>query len=100
MEEHTGNPIWKIHYVGAEHPEIVQFLSQAQAFVATHDITAINFYVNVFFKAPGINTEKDFSERAMTKEELLSLNDAWVQDTMKETAHISYKYFTGRDTPQ
>jgi hypothetical protein len=61
-----------------------------------NDVISITFYVNVFFKAPGINTEKDFGEREMSKEELNCLNQAWVEETMKETAKTAYTYFTGQ----
>lgn len=91
--ELTGNPFWKIYY-GEEMPKITTFLSEAQEFVSTHDVTSITFYVSVMLTEPGIGgKEREFNERQMTKEELLSLNQTWVEETMKETAQIAAKHW-------
>lgn len=92
--ELTGNPFWQIKHSGAELPKITTFLSEAQEFVCNYDIESITFYVSVMLTEPGRGgLERDFGKREMSKEELLSLTPAWVEETMKETAEISAKDF-------
>jgi hypothetical protein len=92
--ELTGNPFWRIKYSGSELPKITTFLSEAQEFVSNHDIESITFYVGVMLTEPGRGgVERDFSKREMSKEELLSLTPAWVEETMKETGKIAAKDF-------
>lgn len=79
-------------------PKITTFLNEAQQFVRDHEVTSITFFVSVMLTTIGRGgTEKDFNERQMTKEELLSLTPAWVEKTMRETAEIADKYFRGVD---
>jgi hypothetical protein len=92
--EMTGFPFWKIYYDGIEMPKIAGFLSEAQEFVSSHEIQSIKFYVNVMLTVPGKGgTEKEFGQREMTKEELLSAKQAWVEERMKEAGKEANDYY-------
>jgi hypothetical protein len=92
--ELTGYPIWKIYYSGLEMPKSITYLNEVQNFVAEHDIQSIVFYVTVMLTTPGEGgVERDFNEREMTKEELLSLTQRWVEETMEEAAQTAQKHF-------
>ena|ERR1044072_2759811 len=92
--ELTGNPFWRIEHKGAEQPKITTFLNEAQAFVQTHGIESITFYISMLVTGPGRGgLERDFGKREMSKEELLSLNQAWLENQMHETAKVAAKDF-------
>jgi len=90
----TLNPIWQIYYDDVESPKTSMFLSEAQTFVAAHDVRSITVLHQRNETAPGKSTAKDFGERQMTKDELNSLTPAWLEETIKETAKIAHDYFT------
>jgi hypothetical protein len=92
--ELTGNPLWKIKYVGSDSLEHTHILNVAQDFVSKHEVVSITFHVNMLLTEPGKGgLERDFNEREMTKEELLSLNQKWVEETMEEAAKDAEKHW-------
>jgi hypothetical protein len=94
MMDLTGNPIWHLKYSGSEMPKITTLLSEAQEFVSSHEVESITFYVSMMLTEPGRGgLERDFKKREMSKEELLSLTQAWVEQTMEETGKLAAKDF-------
>lgn len=92
--ELTGNPIWRIKYLRSDLLKHTNFLSEAQDFVSKHEITSITFFVSIMLTEPGRGgLERDFNQREMTKEELLSLNHKWVEERMEEAAKSAEKHW-------
>jgi len=92
--EMTGFPFWKIYNDGSETPKIAGFLSEAQEFAQSHDIQSIKFYVSVMLTVPGKGgTEKEFAQRDLTQEELLSANQNWLQERIEEARRAAQDYY-------
>jgi hypothetical protein len=93
MPELTANPFWKFACEGSDVPKITAFLGEAQSFVKSHDVTSIDFYVEVMLTAPPQATEKSFNEKQLTKEELNSLTPQWVEEQVEKAFELAEEFW-------